>query len=92
MQEKNSEESTENFLEEDFQEKLEKSDADLDEKVEADLQDSKSEEEPSIEEVFNWFDRDGSGSVDQIEFAFGCGWIFGYYMMEPTEEDAAELH
>ena len=51
MQEKNSEESTENFLEEDFQEKLEKNDADSDEKVEADLQDSKSEEEPSIEDL-----------------------------------------
>ena len=43
--------------------------------------------EYTVEEVFNWFDRDGSGAVDIYEFIFGIGWICGYYEYEPTEED-----
>merc|ERR1712006_60040 len=43
------------------------------------------EEEYTVEEVFNWFDRDGSGAVDIYEFIFGVGWICGYYEYEPTE-------
>merc|ERR1712098_36063 len=40
-----------------------------------------------VEEVFSWFDRDGSGAIDVYEFIFGIGWICGYYVYEPTEED-----
>merc|ERR1712072_1187463 len=46
----------------------------------------------SVEEVFEWFDRDDSGSIDIYEFIFGIGWICGYYEYEPTEEDAAALY
>ena len=49
------------------------------------------EEEYTVEEVFNWFDRDGSGAVDVYEFIFGIGWICGYYEYEPTEEDLMAL-
>ena len=49
------------------------------------------EEEYTVEEVFNWFDRDGSGAVDIYEFIFGIGWICGYYEYEPTEEDLMAL-
>ena len=50
------------------------------------------QEEYTVEEVFNWFDRDGSGAVDIYEFIFGIGWICGYYEYEPTEEDAEALY
>ena len=49
------------------------------------------QEDYTVEEVFNWFDRDGSGSVDSYEFVFGIGWICGYHEYEPTEEDIAAL-
>ena len=52
---------------------------------------SQDDEEYSVEEVFNWFDRDGSGTVDVYEFIFGIGWICGYYEYEPTEEDIMML-
>ena len=45
----------------------------------------------TVEEVFNWFDRDGSGAVDVYEFIFGIGWICGYYEYEPTDEDVEML-
>ena len=45
------------------------------------------EDDYTVEEVFNWFDRDGSGAVDVYEYIFGLGWICGYYEYEPTEED-----
>merc|ERR1711881_336780 len=45
----------------------------------------------TTEEVFAWFDRDGSGAVDVYEFIFGIGWICGYHEYEPTEEDVAYL-
>ena len=35
-------------------------------------------EDTDIEEVFNWYDRDGSGTIDVYEFIFGIGWICGY--------------
>ena len=41
----------------------------------------------TVEEVFHWFDRDGSGAVDVYEFIFGLGWICGYHEYEPTDED-----
>ena len=47
------------------------------------------EEDYTVEEVFEWFDRDGSGAVDVYEYVFGVGWICGYYEYEPTEEDIA---
>ena len=49
------------------------------------------QDEYTCEEVFNWFDRDGSGAIDIYEFIFGIGWICGYYEYEPTEEDVAML-
>ena len=49
------------------------------------------EEEYTVEEVFEWFDRDDSGSVDIYEFIFGVGWICGYYEYEPTDEDVEML-
>ena len=49
------------------------------------------EEEYTCEEVFHWFDRDGSGAIDIYEFIFGIGWICGYYEYEPTEEDLEAL-
>merc|ERR1712100_881923 len=49
------------------------------------------DEEYSTEDVFNWFDRDGSGTVDVYEFIFGIGWICGYHEYEPTEEDVGYL-
>ena len=49
------------------------------------------QEDYTVEEVFNWFDRDGSGAVDVYEFIFGIGWICGYYEYEPTEEDLMAL-
>ena len=49
------------------------------------------QEEYTVEEVFNWFDRDGSGAVDVYEFIFGIGWICGYYEYEPTDEDVEML-
>ena len=45
------------------------------------------QEGASVEDVFHWFDRDGSGSVDIYEFIFGIGWICGFHQYEPTEED-----
>merc|ERR1711881_307317 len=45
------------------------------------------QDEYTVEEVFNWFDRDGSGAIDVYEFIFGIGWICGYYVYEPTDED-----
>merc|ERR1711959_534394 len=45
----------------------------------------------TTEEVFHWFDRDGSGAIDVYEFIFGIGWICGYYVYEPTEEDLMML-
>ena len=47
--------------------------------------------EYSTEEIFNWFDRDGSGAIDIYEFIFGIGWICGYYEYEPTDEDVEML-
>merc|ERR1711959_837170 len=41
----------------------------------------------TTEEVFAWFDRDGSGAVDVYEFIFGIGWICGFHNYEPTAED-----
>merc|ERR1711881_420199 len=49
------------------------------------------QEEYTTEEIFHWFDRDGSGAIDIYEFIFGIGWICGYYEYEPTEEDIAML-
>merc|ERR1712072_920418 len=49
------------------------------------------QEEYTCEEVFHWFDRDGSGAIDIYEFIFGIGWICGYYEYEPTEEDVMML-
>ena len=49
------------------------------------------QDEYTVEEVFNWFDRDGSGAIDVYEFIFGIGWICGYYEYEPTEEDLMML-
>merc|ERR1711939_913962 len=49
------------------------------------------QDEYSAEEVFHWFDRDGSGAIDIYEFIFGIGWICGYYEYEPTEEDIMML-
>ena len=40
-----------------------------------------------LEDVFNWFDRDGSGTIDVYEYVFGMGWWCGYWEYEPTEED-----
>ena len=57
----------------------------------AQLKAAVGDEEYTVEEVFNWFDRDGSGSVDVYEFIFGIGWICGYYEYEPTEEDLLAL-
>merc|ERR1711881_660110 len=49
------------------------------------------QDEYTVEEVFNWFDRDGSGAIDVYEFIFGIGWICGYYVYEPTDEDIEML-
>jgi hypothetical protein len=49
------------------------------------------EDDYTVEEVFNWFDRDGSGAIDIYEFIFGIGWICGYYVYEPTDEDLEML-
>ena len=49
-------------------------------------------QEYTVEEVFHWFDRDDSGTVDVYEFVFGIGWICGYYEYEPTEEDAMAMY
>ena len=49
------------------------------------------DEEYTVEEVFHWFDRDGSGAIDIYEFIFGIGWICGYYEYEPTDEDLMML-
>ena len=49
------------------------------------------QEDYTVEEVFNWFDRDGSGAIDIYEFIFGIGWICGYYEYEPTDEDIMML-
>merc|ERR1711943_79645 len=57
----------------------------------AQMQSALGQEEYSTEEVFNWFDRDGSGTIDIYEFIFGIGWICGYYEYEPTDEDVAML-
>ena len=50
------------------------------------------QDEYTVEEVFHWFDRDDSGTVDVYEFVFGIGWICGYYEYEPTEEDAMAMY
>ena len=47
--------------------------------------------EYTTDEIFNWFDRDGSGAIDIYEFIFGIGWICGYYEYEPTDEDVEML-
>ena len=57
----------------------------------AQMKSAVGEEEYTVEEVFHWFDRDGSGAIDIYEFIFGIGWICGYYEYEPTEEDVAML-
>ena len=53
----------------------------------AQMKSAMGQEDYTVEEVFNWFDRDGSGAVDVYEYIFGLGWICGYYEYEPTEED-----
>ena len=57
----------------------------------AQLKSAVGQEEYTVEEVFHWFDRDGSGAVDIYEFIFGIGWICGYYEYEPTDEDILAL-
>ena len=49
------------------------------------------DEEYTTEEVFEWFDHDGSGTVDSYEFTYGVGWICGYMEYEPTEEDIEDI-
>ena len=53
----------------------------------AQIKSALGQEEYTVEEVFHWFDRDGSGAVDIYEFIFGLGWICGYHEYEPTDED-----
>ena len=57
----------------------------------AQMKSAVGQEEYTVEEVFHWFDRDGSGAIDIYEFIFGIGWICGYYEYEPTEEDVMML-
>merc|ERR1711977_39282 len=57
----------------------------------AQMKSAVGDEEYTVEEVFHWFDRDGSGAIDVYEFIFGVGWIRGYYEYEPTDEDIEAL-
>ena len=57
----------------------------------AQMKSAVGQEDYTVEEVFHWFDRDGSGAIDIYEFIFGIGWICGYYEYEPTDEDVAAL-
>ena len=57
----------------------------------AQMKSAVGQDDYTVEEVFHWFDRDGSGAIDIYEFIFGIGWICGYYEYEPTEEDLMML-